>query len=133
MLPGWRASRPSSLIRILADIHISPKTVAFLNSIGFDAEHSTDHLPAPAPDEDIISKASELGRAIITRDLGFPKLLVTAGMTRPSSVLLRLSFETLEHTHWALTKARAEIEEYLPQGYVVVVEDDRVRFRSLTA
>ena len=129
MLPGWRASRPSSLIRILADIHISPKTVAFLNSIGFDAEH----LPAPAPDEDIISKASELGRAIITRDLGFPKLLVTAGRTRPSLVLLRLSFETLEHTRWALTKARAEIEEYLPQGYVVVVEDDRVRFRSLTA
>ena len=119
-------------MRILADVHISPKTVQFLNDLGIDVERSTAYLPATASDEEIIGKAIELGRAILTRDLGFPKLLITSGRFDPSLILLRTSSERLDHTHRALANARSELQAHVGHGYIVIVEDDRVRVRSLT-
>lgn len=46
-------------MRLLADTHISPKTVAFLRSLGHDAVRVNDVLPANTPDSDVIALTRE--------------------------------------------------------------------------
>lgn len=44
-------------MRLLADVHIAPRTVQFLRSRNFDAVRVTDFLPPTASDEAIIDLA----------------------------------------------------------------------------
>ena len=49
-------------LRFLADVHISPLTVAALKLHGYDILRSTDLLPATAADIDILELARVEGR-----------------------------------------------------------------------
>ena len=44
-------------MKLLADLHISPHTVTFLESIGHDVTRVTDTLPATASDDAIVALA----------------------------------------------------------------------------
>ena len=62
-------------MRLLADVHISPRTVQFLNAIGHDVITVQSVLPSDALDRDIVETALQLGRAVVTQDLGFSAIL----------------------------------------------------------
>ncbi|AFZ60561.1 DUF5615 family PIN-like protein [Anabaena sp. PCC 7938] len=62
-------------LRFLADVHISPLTVAALKLKGYDILQSTDLLPNTAADVDILGLARVEGRIIITQDLNFLMLI----------------------------------------------------------
>ena len=64
-------------MRLIADVHISPRTVQFLNLAGHDVIAIHSVLPADSPDRDIIRMATELDRAVLTQDLGFSGILAT--------------------------------------------------------
>ena len=57
-------------MRLLADVHISPRTVQLLNEIGHDVVSVQSALPADARDEPIVKKVAELNRQVLTQDLG---------------------------------------------------------------
>ena len=61
---GLAGQRQHSIcrMRLLADVHISPRTVQFLNRIGHDVIPVQSVLPADAEDETIVLEAIELGR-----------------------------------------------------------------------
>ncbi|MCC6607910.1 MAG: DUF5615 family PIN-like protein [Anaerolineae bacterium] len=56
-------------MKFLADMGISPVTVQFLRDQGFDAVHLSDSRLHRLPDPEIITKARNENRIILTHDL----------------------------------------------------------------
>ena len=97
-------------MRLLGDVHMSPRTVQLLNEIGLDVIPVQSILPADARDENIVLKAVELDRAILTQDLGFSNILVSVGATRPSLVTLRLSDSRVNNVNVRLREVLPSLE-----------------------
>ena len=72
-----------SSLPLLADVHISPLTVAALNLQGYDTVRTTDLLLATAADGEILELARVEGRVILTQDLDFSMLLRSVIMGYP--------------------------------------------------
>jgi predicted nuclease of predicted toxin-antitoxin system len=53
-------------VKILADQHISPRTIEFLQSLGHDAIRISERLPANASDQAILALARKEGRVVLT-------------------------------------------------------------------
>lgn len=92
-------------MRIFADVHISPRTVAFLNSLGHDVERVSDALRPTAADEEIVSEAVHERRVILTQDLDFTALVALSGADRPSMVSLRSASSRIEQVNDRLEEA----------------------------
>jgi predicted nuclease of predicted toxin-antitoxin system len=58
-------------MRFLADMGISPKTIAFLNEFGHDAAHLHALGLSRMEDSAILNKAREEDRILLTHDLDF--------------------------------------------------------------
>ncbi len=61
-------------MRFLADMGISPITVAFLRGLGHDALHLHEQALDRLQDPAILGKARDEGRILLTHDLDFPKV-----------------------------------------------------------
>lgn len=59
-------------LKLIADVHISPITVAELQTSGYEIHRVTEYLPAHASDGDIIEVARREKGFIVTQD--FEKL-----------------------------------------------------------
>ncbi len=118
-------------VPLLADLNISPITVKALILAGWDVVRVTERLPARASDRTILNLAREEGRAIITQDLDFSTLLALSGQDRPSLVTLRMEDTAPEAVTRKLLEISPLLEEVLPEGVAVTVEDDSVRVRKL--
>jgi len=77
-------------MRFLADMGISPKTVAFLQGIGYDAIHLRDQGLDRLPDTTILEKARNEGLILLTHDLDFGELIAASGAKLPSVISFRL-------------------------------------------
>ena len=118
-------------MRLLADVHISPGTVQFLNAIGHDVITVQSVLPSDALDRDIVETAPQLGRAVVTQDLGFSAILALTGASRPSIVSLRLSDPRVDSVNLRLQQVLPDLQDDVATGIIATVEDDRVRSRRL--
>lgn len=118
-------------MRLLADLHISPRTVQLLRQLGHDVVRVNEILPATAPDPAVVARAAEDGRTILTQDLDFSALIVLTGKAVPSLISLRLSSSRIEHVNTVLQRILPELEEDVREGVVVTVEDHRIRRRRL--
>lgn len=118
-------------MRILADVHISPRTIEFLNIVGHDTIPVGSVLPVTASDESIIETAVALDRVVLTQDLGFAALLATSGAIRPSIVTLRLDSPRVELVNRALESFLPTVESDIALGVAVTIQDDRMRMRRL--
>lgn len=114
-----------------ADAGISSKTVSFLNAAGHDAVHVRQIGLQRASDADIVRRARQEGRVVLTFDLDFGQILALGVADSPSVVIFRLSDETSMSVSWKLeaviTGRRAELE----QGALILVEDGRYCMRLL--
>ena len=77
-------------MKFLADMGISPKTVAFLYSHGFEADHLHALGLQKLPDKKILEIALSERRIILTHDLDFGDLLAASGAKLPSVIIFRL-------------------------------------------
>jgi len=118
-------------MRLLADMHVSPRTVAYLRELGHDAIRVNEILPASAPDEVVVAHAREQSRVIITQDLDFSRMVAASGLSHPSVISLRLSSSRVEYVHGVLDRVLPALEQYVRSGAIVTVEDSRVRWRAL--
>ena len=118
-------------MRLLADLHISPRTVQFLRSLGHDVLRVTDLLPATASDETIVERAAQDQRVILTQDLDMTAIIALSRRQYPSLVTLRLSSVRIEFVNTVLQRTLPVMEHDLQQGALVTIEDSRVRFRRL--
>jgi predicted nuclease of predicted toxin-antitoxin system len=118
-------------VRLLADLHISPSTVAYLRTLGHDVVRVDAILPNTAADEEIVAAARAADRSILTQDLDFSAIIALSGARSPSLVTLRLASSRVPYVNEVLARALPLIEEDLAQGCAVTVEDGAIRTRSL--
>jgi predicted nuclease of predicted toxin-antitoxin system len=118
-------------MRLLADLHIAPRTVEFLRTLGHDVRRVTDLLPANASDEAIVERAAHERRTILTQDLDFSSIIALSGRPTPSLLSLRLNSSKVELVNSVLQRMLPILESDLEQGAIVTVEDQRVRLRRL--
>ncbi|MBI5503158.1 MAG: DUF5615 family PIN-like protein [Deltaproteobacteria bacterium] len=118
-------------MRLLADMHISPRTVEFLRTRGHDVVRVNEILPSYASDETIVSRADEDGRIVLTQDLDFSAIIALTRQQSPSLISLRLASSRVEYVNAVLAKVLPEVEEQLSAGAIATVDDQRVRVRRL--
>jgi predicted nuclease of predicted toxin-antitoxin system len=118
-------------VRLLADLHISPRTVVFLRALGHDVVRADEILPRTASDEEIVTAARDSSRSILTQDLDFSAIIALSGVSVPSIVTLRLATSRVEHVNGVLSRVLPQIEEDLVRGAAVTVEDGSIRRRML--
>jgi predicted nuclease of predicted toxin-antitoxin system len=118
-------------MRLLADMHIAPRTVRFLRSLGHDVVRVDELLLPTATDEAIMAAAVREERCIVTQDLDFSATVALSGRAAPSVISLRLSSSRVEHVSAVLQEVLPGVEKDLLDGAIVTVQDRRVRCRRL--
>ena len=118
-------------MRFLADMGISPKTVAFLCGLGHDAKHLYEEGLCRASDEEITQKARREQRVLLTSDLGFGDLLAHSAARLPSVIIFRLSSMRPERVNAHLTVILERFSTELAEGAILSVTERRVRVRRL--
>jgi len=118
-------------VSYLVDMPLSPALAAWLRDQGYDAVHATELGLHRAPDIDIMARAKQEGRTIVTADLDYPRLLALARTTDPSVILFR-------EGDWSEADVIARMGEILRvlteadiAQSIIVVDRDRVRRRRL--
>jgi predicted nuclease of predicted toxin-antitoxin system len=77
-------------MRFLVDMGISPKMVDYLQRLGHDAVHLRAESLDRLPDSDILKKAREERRILLTHDLDFGELIAASQASTRSIVIFRL-------------------------------------------
>ena len=118
-------------MKFLADMGISPRTVACLRSLGHDAIHLHDEGLDRLSDVGILSRALDEGRVVLTHDLDFVDLVAASGARLPSVITFRLRNMSAGHVNRYLELILANYQERLIAGAVVSVAEGQIRVRSL--
>ena len=118
-------------IRLLADVHISPKTVADLQKQGYEIMRSSEFLPANAPDINILEFARTENWVVLTQDLDFSMLVALSRYSQPSLITLRLSSAKPDIVTQKLLEVLPQIEEALQEGSAITIQDESIRIRKL--
>ncbi len=118
-------------MKFLADMGISPKTVAFLRDLEYDALHLYEQGLHRLLDPDILEKTRNEGRILLTHDLGFGELVAASGARLPSVISFRLRNMHPDQVNRYLYKIIEQYREALEQGVITSVTEGQVRVRYL--
>lgn len=118
-------------MKFLADMGISLRIVEWLRERGYDTVHLRDQGLQLLSDGEIIEKAYQENRIILTVDLDFPQLLATSKKVLPSVILFRLGNENYNLINERLTVILRESSEALNAGAIISVTDQLLRVRLL--
>ena len=118
-------------MKFLADMGISPKTVAFLQSLGHDTLHLHAQGLDRSSDSSILEKACNEQRVLLTHDLDFGELIAAGGTKLPSVVIFRLRNMHHDRVDRYLDRIVAQHQNALEQGAVISVTEGRIRVRLL--
>ncbi|MGH9809449.1 MAG: DUF5615 family PIN-like protein [Terriglobia bacterium] len=118
-------------MKFLIDMPLTPALVPWLRALGHDAVHASTVGLDRAPDAEIIARATNEGRTIVTADLDYPRLLALMPAVRPSLILFRGGDWGDAELIARLAKLLASISDAEEAHSIFVVERDRVRRRVL--
>jgi predicted nuclease of predicted toxin-antitoxin system len=118
-------------VRLLADVHISPKTVGDLQKQGYEIMRSSQVLPANAPDINILEFARTENWVVLTQDLDFSMLVALSRYSQPSLITLRLSSVKPDIVTQKLLDVLPQLEEALQEGSAITIQDESIRIRKL--
>ena len=110
---------------------LSPAVVRWLAARGHDAVHASQVGLERATDVEILKRARDGGRVVVTADLDYPRLLALSGEEGPGVILFRGGNYGEQEVVERLATALAIIPEVeLPRCFVVI-EKTRIRRRYL--
>src|SRR5687767_7838017 len=107
-------------MKFLLDMGLSPRTAGFLRSQGHDAVHLRDQNLSRLPDEQIITKAAQEQRVLVTFDLDFARLLALLRLAQPSVILFRIEHFTTDWLNQRLLELMKIHGPELEAGAIVV-------------
>jgi len=118
-------------VRFLVDMPLSPALAEWLVAGGHDAVHASVVGLATAKDTEIVRRARDEGRVVVTADLDYPRILATTQADSPGLILFRGGNCSDQETVALLAHALRTIpHEELPVS-IVVIEKSRIRRRRL--
>ena len=109
---------------------VSITTVQALCAADHDAVHLRDEGLIRLPDPDIVAKAAEEQRVVLTFDLDFGDILAVARAEAPSVIIFRLRNQTPAAVNPRSFRVIAGCESELA-GEIVMVDDQGYRVRRL--
>ena len=118
-------------MRFLADMGVSITTVQALRAAAHDAVHLREEALIRLPDPDIVAKAAQEQRVVLTFDLDFGDILAVARIEAPSVIIFRLRNQTPAAVNPRLFRVIGDCERELASGAIVIVEDQGYRVRRL--
>nr|WP_217523124.1 DUF5615 family PIN-like protein [Pleurocapsa sp. PCC 7327] len=109
-----------------------PRSAAtLLSEAGIDTVHVAEIGLSAADDRDILQRARDDERVVVTLDADFHALLALSAATSPSVIRIRIERLRAQALTNLLLTVLDEFSEDLEQGVVVTVEPSRVRMRRL--
>jgi predicted nuclease of predicted toxin-antitoxin system len=119
-------------MKFLVDQALSPLVAEGLRLAGHDAVHVRDYGMQKASDMEIMLKAKDEQRVVISADTDFGTLLAKWHDPLPSIILFRGDITRQPNQQLALLNLNlSNIQLALEQGSIVVFERTRIRIRSL--
>ena len=118
-------------MKFLADMGISPRVVEELRQKGHDAIHLAEQGHNRMLDSDILQKAREEKRILLTHDLVFGELLAASGGNLPSVIIFRLKDMRAPNVNRHLDSILKQQSNSLNTGAVLSVTEQKVRIRTL--
>jgi predicted nuclease of predicted toxin-antitoxin system len=118
-------------MKFLVDMPLSPVVAAKLAEWGHDAIHASEAGLSQASDEEILSRAREDARVVLTADLDYPRLLALTGSKGPGLVLFRGGDYSEAELIERLDRVLATLPASDLSACIVVVEKKRIRRRRL--
>jgi predicted nuclease of predicted toxin-antitoxin system len=118
-------------MRLLLDMGVSVRTSEHLRALGHDAVHLREQNLQRMGDPEIMKKAVDEQRVLVTFDLDFARLIALQRVAWPSVILLRLTQFTTDQVNRRLEDVVQRYTAELESGAILVLDDDRVRIRAL--
>ena len=120
-----------SHMRFLADMGVAQSVVKWLKSHEYDAVHLRDEGLQRLPDSEILQKAIEENRVLLTFDLDFGEIIAHSEGRNASVIVFRLHNTRAHNVMQRLETVLAESQNALERGAIVSVEEGRHRVRYL--
>lgn len=115
--------------RLLADENVPGPAVHALREDGHDVVWMHEDAPGTV-DPDVLSRAQQEGRVVVTFDKDFGELAFRVGaVATVGIVLFRITANSPDDAARVAVKVFAERTDWT--GHFAVVEDDRIRLRAL--
>ncbi|MBR8836372.1 MAG: DUF5615 family PIN-like protein [Stigonema ocellatum SAG 48.90 = DSM 106950] len=118
-------------MKLLLDQGLPRSAAARLRNVGIDTIHVSEIGLSAAEDGEVIQRATEEERVVVTLDADFHRLLALYEATFPSVIRIRIERLRAQALTDLLVKVINECEEELQQGAAVTVEPSRIRIRRL--
>jgi predicted nuclease of predicted toxin-antitoxin system len=129
---GTGNAPPSLRLRFLIDNAFPPRLADLLLAAGYDAVHVRDYGMQAAIDEEILARALEEDRIVVSADTDFGVILAAQAANRPSFILFRNPNLLGAHDFLnILLPALPALEPELMNGCVAVFRYSRLRVRKL--
>jgi predicted nuclease of predicted toxin-antitoxin system len=119
-------------MKFLIDQALSPLLADRLKLVGYDVVHVRDYGMQKASDNEILSRADKEDRILLSADNDFGTILAQLQASKPSVIIFRgnLSRRPLRQIDLLLLNL-PQLQLSLEQGSIVVMEEGRIRVRSL--
>lgn len=118
-------------MKLLLDQGLPLSAAALLCSANINAIHVGEIGMAEAEDAEIIQRAREEKRIVVTLDADFHTLLALGQATSPSIIRIRIERLRAQALTNLLLRIISRCEKELQQGAAVTVEPSRIRIRLL--
>src|SRR3990172_7725837 len=119
-------------MKFLIDNALSPLVAEGLRNAGYDTIHVREIGLHDASDLIIFSNAEESDRIVVSADTDFGTLLALRQQSKPSVILFRRGSQRRPNQQVSLLLSNLpSIKKELLEGSVAVIEQSRLRIRSL--
>jgi predicted nuclease of predicted toxin-antitoxin system len=118
-------------MKLLLDQGLPRSAAALLREVDIDTVHVAEIGMSAAEDAEILQKAREDGRIVVTLDADFHTLLALAEATSPSVIRIRIERLRAQALSNLLLTVIGKCEEDLKKGVAMTIDPSRIRFRNL--
>jgi predicted nuclease of predicted toxin-antitoxin system len=118
-------------MKFLIDMNLSPRWCGILQAEGWDTVHWSDIGIASAPDYEIMQRALNESRVVLTHDLDYGALLAATQAAGPSVVQVRTQDVRTQSLAPMLIPLLRNYENELDSGALLIVDEAKSRVRLL--